>query len=196
MVVSLSGSVLAVDGEYLSDFDLYLYPNTFYLETGPVIETPLSSAASTQELLIQSWGINNHTTNLVRLFPGVSPPWLEARFDGLRAEGGYTVSAHYEQGQTVALRITADRAGPLQLRFKSNSLAKLRTTQGSRWNIVSASGWQIVHVDLKKGESLLYGDQNGFNHPVVDVKSGQRQFHFGMNASYLSSPKTGYECGL
>ena len=37
--------------------ELYLstYPlaNTFYMETGPVIETPFSMNASTQELLLQ-----------------------------------------------------------------------------------------------------------------------------------------------
>ena len=59
-----------------------------------------SFGATTQELLIQSWGIENYSQNLVRLFPGVSQTWPEASFDGLRAEGGYTVSARNEQGQT------------------------------------------------------------------------------------------------
>ena len=162
-------------------FDLYLYPNTFYLETGPVIETPLSSAATTQELLIQSWGINNCATNLVRLFPGVSARWPNATFDGLRAEGGYTVSAQNVNGQTTAFQIISDRESSLQLRFKSDIPAQIKTTQGSRWEANRVSGWQIIHVDLKEGESLLYGSATNFIIPVVDSKTARREFHFGLN---------------
>ncbi len=166
-------------------FDLYLYPNTFYLETGPVIETPLSSAAALQELLIQSWGIHNYTTNLVRLFPGISARWPEACFDGFRAEGGYTVSARYTQGQTRAFRITADRAGPLQLRFKSGKdLAKIQSTQGSSWKTSFLNGWTIVHVDLKKGESIHYGSVEDCRIPVADAETKEGHFHFGLNEFY------------
>jgi hypothetical protein len=162
-------------------FDLYLYPNTFYLETGPVIETPLASAAATQELLIQSWGIGNYSTNLVRLFPGVPSAWPEACFDGLRAEGGYTVAARCEQGQTTAFRITADREGALQLRLKCNRLPQIHSTQGSRWEIGSAGKWTTIHIDLKAGESLLGGDPSILNTPVTDAKTGRYSFHYGLN---------------
>ncbi len=168
-------------------FDLYLYPNTFYLETGPVIETPLSSAASTQELLIQSWGINDYATDLVRLFPGVAAEWPEVRFDGLRAEGGYTVSAVHKDGVTRAFCVTASRERSLQLRFKGAEKPMLQTTKGSTCNVETAKGWQIVHVDLKAGESLTFGPQDGFTVPVVDVASGKPYFHFGLNDQFLST---------
>jgi hypothetical protein len=170
-------------------FDLYLYPNTFYLETGPVIETPLSSAASTQELLIQSWGINNCATNLVRLFPDVSAAWPEVCFDGLRAEGGYTVSAVHKDGETTAYCITADRAGVLQLRFKGGEDPLLKTTNGSVWKCSVSKGWNIVQLNLKAGESLVYGKQDGFTTPVAGAGNGERSFHFGLNEQCLSSLK-------
>jgi alpha-L-fucosidase 2 len=163
-------------------FDLYLYPNTFYLETGPVIETPLSSAATTQELLIQSWGINNYETNLIRLFPGVSSSWPEACFDGLRAEGGYTVSARSEIGQTTAFRITSDRDSTLQLRFKSDRRADVKTSKGSRWKTSALNGWQLIQLDLRKGESLFWGSADDLTKPVLDVKTKQPNFHFGLNS--------------
>ena len=166
-------------------FDLYLYPNTFYLETGPVIETPLSSAAATQELLLQSWGIDDYKTDLIRLFPGVAAAWPEVRFDKLRAEGGYTVSAVSEQGNTTAFRITADRAGKLQLRFKGRGDA-IQTTQGSDCKMAAANDWTVVTVHLNSGESLLMGQQNGFNTKVIDSETGQQNFHFGMNDDCLS----------
>lgn len=171
--------------QFLQYFDLYLYPNTFYLETGPVIETPLSSAATTQELLIQSWGIDNYKTDMVRLFPGVASAWPEVRFDQLRAEGGYTVSAVSKNGKTTAFRVTADRASSLQLRYKAVDDAKPETTRGSPLDIEVSKDWKIVSVDLKPGESLLLGNQAGFTSAVGNPKNGSGSFHFGMNDQCL-----------
>jgi len=163
-------------------FDLYPLPNTFYLETGPVIETPLASAAATQELLIQSWGINNYSVDLIRLFPGVPDAWPQACFDGLRAEGGYTVSAVCKQGQTAAFRITADRASSLQLRFRSSGkLTAISSTRGSALKTTSVNGWTVIKIDLKKDESLQYGNQDSFQNVVTDVKTNRRNYHFGLN---------------
>jgi hypothetical protein len=163
-------------------FDLYPLPNTFYLETGPVIETPLASAAATQELLIQSWGINNYSENLVRLFPGVPSAWPQACFDNLRAEGGYTVSAFCEQGKTLAFCITADQTGSLQLRFKNGGeLANIISTQDSLLKTSSANGWTAVTVNLKQNESLIYGNRNSFNTRISDVNTSRHNFHFGLN---------------
>src|SRR5205823_4735771 len=50
--------------QYL-DAPRYMEPNTFYAEAGPVIETPLSAAASIQELFLQDWG------GALRVFPAV-----------------------------------------------------------------------------------------------------------------------------
>jgi len=163
-------------------FDLYPLPNTFYLETGPVIETPLASAAATQELLIQSWGINNYSEDLVRLFPGVPNAWPQACFDNLRAEGGYTVSALCRQGKTQAFRVTADRAARLQLRFKSNRTSeKISSTQDSPAKTSSINGWTVVHIELKAGESLIYGNQNNFKTKVADAETSRSNYHFGLN---------------
>ena len=168
-------------------FDLYLYPNTFYLETGPVIETPLSSAAATQELLLQSWGLDNYATDLVRLFPGIASEWPEVRFDQLRAEGGYTVSAVCKDGKTTAFSVTADRDSSLQLRYKAASDTEPETTQGSPIEMNVSKGWNILSVDLKQGESLWFGDQSGFKTAVVDVETDRHDFHFGMNDPFLST---------
>jgi hypothetical protein len=167
-------------GQLQQYFDLYLYPNTFYLETGPVIETPLSSAAATQELLIQSRGINNYSVNLVRLFPGVPAAWAQACFANQRAEGGYTVSAFCKRGQTVAFRVTADRAGTLQLRFKGSGKMPIHSSMGSPLKTSSINGWNTITVKLKKGESLLCGDQKGFKKTVLDAETGCKNFHFGL----------------
>ena len=168
-------------GQLQQYFDLYLYPNTFYLETGPVIETPLSSAAATQELLIQSWGLNDYATDMIRLFPGVAKAWPEARFENLRAEGGYTVSAVWKEGATRAFKITADRERSLQLRYKGAVSDSIRTTQGSVWQHAKKNEWQVIRVCLKAGESLAYGAADELKTAVPDAGTGGAEFHFGRN---------------
>src|SRR5437773_2780142 len=69
---------LARLNQYL-DAPRYMEPNTFYAEAGPVIETPLSAAASIQELFLQDWG------GALRVFPAVPSVWADAAFDRLRA---------------------------------------------------------------------------------------------------------------
>ena len=67
-------------------------PNTMYVEAGPVIETPLSGAASIQQMLLQSWSMTPFGTHL-RVFPGVPDSWKDVSFDKLLAEGAFEVSA-------------------------------------------------------------------------------------------------------
>ncbi|MCO7111790.1 hypothetical protein NIB75_02370 [Bacteroides uniformis] len=69
-----------------------LLPNTFYVESqgkNPVIETPLSAAASLTELLIQSWD------ETIRIFPAVPDHWKDCAFHAL--EGGRRI---YRLGST------------------------------------------------------------------------------------------------
>ena len=71
-----------------------------YVESGgrnPVLETPLSAAASIMELLLQSWG------GKIRVFPAVPEDWNDASFDQLRAQGGFLVSASRTQPVVKAI---------------------------------------------------------------------------------------------
>ena len=163
--------------------DTYPYPNTFYLETGPTIETPLSSAAAIQELLIQSWAVGNNSTNLVRLFPGVPSTWPEATFEALRAEGGYTVSARCVSGGAVtAFCIEADRKSVLQLWFKAgDKCPEIHTSKGSVWKLDVDGEWTILRVNLNKGERLTAGKQTRFRDPVSGIKEKSGSYHYGLN---------------
>ncbi len=67
-----------------------LLANTFYVESGgrnPVIETPLSGASATMDLLLQSW------CGKIRVFPAMPLAWKNASFHQLRAMDGFLVSA-------------------------------------------------------------------------------------------------------
>ncbi|RQO79317.1 hypothetical protein DBR40_02850 [Pedobacter sp. KBW01] len=80
-------------------FDQFIKPNTLYLESGPVIETPLAAATSIQELLLQSWG------DKIRVFPAVPTAWKELSFKNLRTEGAFLISAVLKNGETKWVKI-------------------------------------------------------------------------------------------
>jgi len=62
------------------------------------------------EMLIQSWG------GTIRVFPAVSDRWANVEFQGLRAEGGFSVSATRMGGQTVKVEVEASRGGAMRMR--------------------------------------------------------------------------------
>ena len=66
--------------------------------------------AAVNEMLLQSWG------GVVRVFPAASVTWPDARFDWMRARGGFLVSARRAGGRTVEVRVHATLPGRLRLR--------------------------------------------------------------------------------
>ena len=176
-------SMLNEPDEALRQMNLYLdqygSPNTLYIESGPVIETPISAAASVHEMLLQSWS-PDFKTDLIRLFPGIPDSWKNVSFANLKAEGGYTVSARRQAGELVALKIKAIRSGELDLRLKTAGALKLKSTQGLEFAGESKEGWQIFKLKMVKGEVLSFGDQNTFRQEVKGTK-GEQAYHFGKN---------------
>jgi alpha-L-fucosidase 2 len=89
--------------------DTKILPNTMYVEAGPVIETPLSAAASVHDMLLTSWG------GKIRVFPGVPDGWSDVAFHNLRAEGAFLVSAVRDGGKTRFIRIESLAGEPCRL---------------------------------------------------------------------------------
>ncbi|KYP15999.1 glycoside hydrolase family 95-like protein [Flavihumibacter sp. CACIAM 22H1] len=126
-------------------FDAYIKPNTMYLESGPVIETPLAAAESIHLLLLQSWG------NKIRLFPAVPDNWKELSFENLRTQGAFLVSAVRQEGSTRWVKIKSLKGapciiqpgieGPVRVKGKKAKLVKLE--EG------------VYSITLKKGEELV-----------------------------------------
>jgi hypothetical protein len=128
-----------------------LLSNTFYVEAGgrnPVIETPLSAASSTMELLLQSWG------NKIRIFPAVPDVWKEASFDQLRAQGGFLVSASRKAGKTEWVWIKSVAGEPCIVKINDWKSAFCKDKK----NIVSLGNGEFK-VDLKAGEELVLFNQ-------------------------------------
>ena len=115
--------------------DSYVKPNTMYLESGPVIETPLAGAASLHEMLLQSWG------GKIRVFPAIPAAWKDVTIHNMRAEGGFLVSASRRNGKLQWVRIT--------------SLA------GEPCNLSVDFGERITVVSNRRAKRMMGADGNG-----------------------------------
>jgi alpha-L-fucosidase 2 len=129
-------------------------PNTMYIEAGPVIETPLSGAASIQQILLQSWSMTTFGTH-IRVFPAVPDSWKDASFDKMLAEGAFEVSAVRKDGKTKFLQIKSLAGNPCRV---STSLEGKIVASGDREFKLTTEmedGQPVTVIDLKKGETVL-----------------------------------------
>ena len=99
-----SMSTLLGDGEKARSYlkvmlDRFLQPNSFYRESGPVFETPMSGLASFTEMLLLS------QDSVIQICPAVPKEWKNIHYTGLRAEGGFEVEVTREHGVTREIRI-------------------------------------------------------------------------------------------
>ncbi|GGA55756.1 hypothetical protein GCM10011507_03810 [Edaphobacter acidisoli] len=95
-----------------------------------------------QEMLLQSWG------GEVRIFPAAPSQWQSASFEGLRAEGGYVVSAERRDGHTTSVSITASVDGILRLRDPFAGSGNVQ------WNRPVQLSGEILTVHMTKGQTL------------------------------------------
>ena len=139
-----------------------LHTNTFYTESrgrNPVIETPLSAASATMDLLLQSWG------GKIRIFPAVPTTWPDASFHKLRAAGGFVVSAERKGGKTSWIAIRSEAGEPCILKVSDWS-GPLTARRGRIPEIVESSPGEY-RIDLKKGEEVVLFPEGKEVQPVV-----------------------------
>lgn len=105
--------------DFLTKYLAFTGPNGFHLN-GDQTKSGLSrftyrpftlegnflAMQAVQEMLLQSWGVvGTPGSEIVRVFPAVSEKWADVSFDGLRAEGGWIVSARRMEGRTTRVEI-------------------------------------------------------------------------------------------
>lgn len=117
-------------------FKGFITPNTMYNEDGnPVIETPLSCAASIQDMLIQSHD------GIIDVFPAVPDKWSDVSFENFRAWGGFEISAERKNSKTQYIKIH-NLCGQKCI-LKSDS--KLNFEENSEG---------LYEINIKEGESI------------------------------------------
>lgn len=170
------GSIYAMMGNgdkavsYLNQLlDSYVKPNTMYLETGPVIETPLTAVSTIQDLLIQSWG------DKVRIFPAIPNSWKDVSFENLRAEGAFLISAVRKNGETQWVRIKSLAGEPCVIMPNINGSVKIKGANSKLTHL----GKGVYTLALKKGEeALLYKDEStSLKNPIMaTIVEGQQNY--------------------
>jgi alpha-L-fucosidase 2 len=142
-----------------------LLSNTMYVESGgrnPVLETPLSAAASIMELLLQSWG------GKIRVFPAVPDDWKDASFYQLRAQGGFLVSASRSQGKTAWISLKSLSGEPCLVKIPDWTNA-VQMGKGGKIPVSKIAEGEFI-IDLKSGEEiLLKSSENEINAEVNPV---------------------------
>lgn len=132
----------------------FVKPNTMYTESGPVIETPLSGAASLHEIVLQSWSMQPFGTH-IRVFPAVPDSWKDVSFDRLLTEGAFEVSAVRRDGKTKFVQIKSLAGAPCRV---STSLSGKVVASGDRefkLTTETEDDQPVTVIDLKKGETVL-----------------------------------------
>lgn len=181
------GSIYAMMGSgdkalnYLNQLlDNYIKPNTMYLETGPVIETPLAAVSTIQDLLIQSWG------DKIRIFPAIPNSWKEASFENLRTEGAFLISAVRKNGETQWVRIKSLAGEPCVIIPNINGSVKIKGTNSKLTHL----GNGIYSLVLEKGEEvLLYKDEpTALLNPIMAATIEKQKNYWGTKKE-MNNPK-------
>jgi len=149
-------------------FTKHLRPNTMYMESGPVIETPLSGAQCVHDMLLQSWG------GKIRVFPATPSRWGEVRFQDLRTEGAFLVSAVREKGRTTCIRIESLAGEPCVLKTDMEDPV-VRIGNAA----LSPKGDKEYALDLKKGETAILTPRGG-SIPAIGPAAGEGGNFFGL----------------
>ena len=132
----------------------FIPPNTLYVESGPVIETPLSAAASMNDMLLSSWG------DRIRVFPAVPASWKDISFHNLRTQGAFLVSAARKNGKTQWVRVKSLAGEPCRIRPSLEGEVKAT----SPMNEVEPG---VFDLEIAKGgEAFLY---TGDSAPVMTI---------------------------
>ena len=102
------------------------------------------------EFLLQSVG------NRIRVFPGW-PEDRDARFVGLRAQGGFLVSAETKSGEVTAIEITSTVGGALRLRSPWPTITVRRGAGEPESLEPDATG--LVTLETTPNETLRFTNQ-------------------------------------
>jgi alpha-L-fucosidase 2 len=137
-----------------------IHPNTMYTEAGPVIETPLSAAASIHDMLLSSWG------GKIRVFPAVPDAWPDVTIHNMRTEGAFLVSAVRRGGETKFLRVESLAGEPCRL------VTDMPDPKGSGVTVRRVSEGEY-ELTLKKGESVILTPNGAATDLVIEPVAPQ-----------------------
>jgi len=156
-----------------------VWASTLYREMGPVIESPLLFADALLATMLQSWN------GVIRVFPAWPDVWDDAIFHGLRAEGGFSVSAARENGRVSWVALTSHAGEPCRLRVAMPEAEVSCRPEGA----VQSQADETFSVELPTGGRLLLrapGVPRPVNIRPVDAHESLCNC-FGLNERFLAT---------
>jgi hypothetical protein len=163
-----------------------VWASTMYRENGPVIETPLFFANSLQEMMLQSYH------GIIKVFPALPDGWNDAVFHDYRAEGGFLISASYQDKKTEFIRIESLEGEPCILQ---TNMVSVTCANPADCNKLKRLDDKLYEINLAKGESILMYDATRdpeFIIRPVEDQSGKRNA-YGLNRAFLEKREYMYE---
>lgn len=125
--------------------------NTMYREGGgQVVETPLSAVESIDYMLLQSWG------GVIRIFPAVPSRWKNVRFQNLRTEGAFLVSAEFKDGVI----------GEITIRSEAGKICTVMNPWNDRACMVRDGQGREIQT-ARAGEKFIFATKAGINYTLV-----------------------------
>lgn len=127
-----------------------LYPNLWdyhnYGQNGAFqIDANLGYSAGMAEMLLQSWH------DYIDFLPAVPKEWNEGSFEGICAEGDFTVSASWKSGTITDAVITSDSGNDCCIKAGSDVVVK--TSDGRNVDFTYADG--IITFETQKGVTYI-----------------------------------------
>jgi len=157
--------------------DEFCQPNTFYIETGPVIETAMHSLSSSLELLLQSFSLDKFS-NEIRVFTAVPSTWKEASFYKLKTEGGHKVSGILSNGKIEEIVVEVGKTEvlkvvlPVQVAQVYSSVKKAQL----KWFI--QGDYAVLEGVVEQGDIITIAKENSdLKFRIIEGK----EYHFGIN---------------
>jgi hypothetical protein len=149
--VSMPDKAVKSMHEYLDTFST---KNSFYLESGPVIETPLHSASATLEMLLQSYN-PEFSHNEIRVFTSMPSSWDRAEFRSLKTQGGHELSATYENGKTIMIKIIGGSSDHVKIVYAGDVLKVLNGSAHLPIEMGKIGKYRNINLKIERGEKFI-----------------------------------------
>lgn len=111
------------------------------------LEGNFAFASGIQEMLLQSH------TKVVHIFPAIPASWANAKFEKLRAEGAFLISAEKKNGMVTNVELFSEKGGKLRL---ENPFGPL----GFKDDMKYQKEGNVLIFDLKPGEKVNLKSKN------------------------------------
>jgi alpha-L-fucosidase 2 len=107
------------------------------------LEGNFAFASGIQEMLLQSH------TGVIKVFPAIPASWTNAKFENLRAQGAFLISAEKENGRVTKVHLFSEKGGNLRLENPFGATIKSDVEYRKEGNILLFDLKPGKHVNLK-----------------------------------------------